>query len=122
VATARPQRVKPSTKRHVAKKKVVAVAPKPGPKKQKPASAARLAATPVAAVTTSEGSSAPRLFMLVGLLLALVAVGISLVPSWSVPPSIGIRLDRSRQAIGLTGLMIGAGCAIVVLLNVLSGG
>jgi hypothetical protein len=60
--------------------------------------------------------------MLVGLLLALVAVGISLVPSWSVPPSIGIRLDRSRQAIGLTGLMIGAGCAIVVLLNVLSGG
>jgi hypothetical protein len=56
-----------------------------------------------------------------GLVLALAAVGISLVPAWSVPVAVGVRLERNRQTIAVTGLAIGLACGLVGLLTVLSG-
>jgi hypothetical protein len=83
-------------------------------------SAAALAATPTAG---SGGAISPTLLLtLVGFLLALVAIGVSLVPVWSVPLGVGVRIERNRQTIALAGLAIGVACAFVALLDVLSGG
>jgi hypothetical protein len=57
----------------------------------------------------------------IGLLLALLAIGVSLVPVWSLPIGVGVRLERNRQTIALAGLAIGVACALVGLLDVLSG-
>jgi hypothetical protein len=54
-------------------------------------------------------------------MLALLAVGVSLVPAWSVPIGVGIKLERNRQTIAVTGLAIGLACGLVGLLTVLSG-
>jgi hypothetical protein len=100
----------------------------PRPKKQTVAqpkpratNVAALSSGPVAA--TDEGSTWPaRLLALVGALLALLALGIALVPLWAIPPAIGMRLEHNRMTIALGGLAIGFACAVGELLKVLSGG
>jgi hypothetical protein len=85
----------------------------------------RLAASPAVAAATASSDgpvSMPLLLALGGLLLGLVAVGVSMIPAWSVPIGVGLRLERNRQTIALTGLAIGVACAFVGLLNVVSGG
>jgi thiol:disulfide interchange protein len=116
VAVTRPKRAaKTKTTAGVAKAKPN-LTPRP------PASATReeLVALPAAA-PSSDPASSTLLFLLLGLTLALIAVGVSLVPVWSVPVGIGVRLERNRQTIALTGLAIGLACAFVGFLDVLAG-
>ncbi|MDQ2910142.1 MAG: hypothetical protein M3R39_03880, partial [Actinomycetota bacterium] len=109
-----PKRPKPKAR---PKPKPAAASPKPPAAQPKP----ELASAPVAAVSSSNGPTTTMLLGGVGLVLALLAVGISLVPAWSVPVGVGIKLERNRQTIALSGLAIGAACAFVGLLTVLSG-
>jgi hypothetical protein len=105
------------------KPKAVVVKPTPKPT-QKPTveqPKPEAVAAPVAAVSASNGPSPTILLAAVGLVLALLAVGVSLVPAWSVPIGVGIKLERNRQTIAVTGLAIGAACGLVGLLTVLSG-
>ena len=75
----------------------------------------------MAAVSSSNGPSPTMLLGVAGLALALLAVGVSLVPAWSVPIGVGIKLEQNRQTIAVTGLAIGLACGLVGLLTVLSG-
>jgi hypothetical protein len=109
------------------KRKRLPVAAKPP--RIPPAAASRVkpqvAASAVIAPTTASSDgpvSMPLLLALGGLLLGLVAVGISSIPAWSLPIGVGVRLERHRQTIALAGLAIGVACAFVGLLNVVSGG
>jgi hypothetical protein len=116
------KKVVPKKKAH-AKPKAIVVKPTPKPTPtptvEQPKSEA--AAAPVAATSSSNGPSPTILLGAVGLLLALLAVGVSLVPAWSVPIGVGIKLERNRQTIAVTGLAIGLACGLVGLLTVLSG-
>jgi hypothetical protein len=116
------KKVVPKKKAH-AKPKAVVVKPTPKPTPtptlEQPKSEA--VAAPVAATSSSNGPSPTILLGAVGLLLALLAVGVSLVPAWSVPIGVGIKLERNRQTIAVTGLAIGLACGLVGLLTVLSG-
>jgi len=113
--------------KHAAKpeKRLTVTAKPPKTPPAPPRSQTQLAATSVASSsdTGSEDGpvSMPLLLSLGGLLLGLIAVGISVIPAWSVPIAVGLRIERNRQTIALTGLAIGVACALVGLLNVLSG-
>ena len=113
----RVQRVRPAAQQ----KQRVVVVPEP---RQTPPVATKLANAPVAAAaiaSTNDPVSPRMLLAAIGLLLALLAIGISLVPVWSLPIGVGVRLERNRQTIALAGLAIGVACALVGLLDVLSG-
>jgi hypothetical protein len=111
------QRVRPAAQQ----KQRVVVVPEP---RQTPPVATKLANAPVAAAaiaSTNDPVSPRMLLAAIGLLLALLAIGVSLVPVWSLPIGVGVRLERNRQTIALAGLAIGVACALVGLLDVLSG-
>jgi hypothetical protein len=93
------------------------------PRLRRPAAqpGAGIASDPVATISSSNGPTTTMLLGGIGLVLALLAVGISLVPAWSVPVGVGVRLERNRQTIAVTGLAIGLACGLVGLLTVLSG-
>ena len=113
----RVQRVRPAAQQ----KQRVVVVPEP---RQTPPVATKLANAPVAAAaiaSTNDPVSPRMLLAAIGLLLALLAIGVSLVPVWSLPIGVGVRLERNRQTIALAGLAIGVACALVGLLDVLSG-
>jgi hypothetical protein len=116
------RKVVPKKKAHPKPKAVVVKpAPKPAPKPTFEQPKSEAVAAPVAAAASSNGPSPTILLGAVGLLLALLAVGVSLVPAWSVPIEVGIKLERNRQTIAVTGLAIGVACGLVGLLTVLSG-
>jgi hypothetical protein len=79
------------------------------------------AAGPVAATSTAGTLSAALLIVAFGVVLALLAVGVSFVPASVVPFTLGVRLERSRQTILLVGLAIGVACALVGLLTAVAG-
>jgi hypothetical protein len=111
------QRVRPAAQQ----KQRVVVVPEP---RQTPRVATKLANAPVAAAAIASANDpvSPRMLLAaIGLLLALLAIGVSLVPVWSLPIGVGVRLERNRQTIALAGLAIGVACALVGLLDVLSG-
>ena len=113
----RVQRVRPAAQQ----KQRVVVVPEP---RQTPRVATKLANAPVAAAAIASANDpvSPRMLLAaIGLLLALLAIGVSLVPVWSLPIGVGVRLERNRQTIALAGLAIGVACALVGLLDVLSG-
>ena len=124
------QAVKRKPAKHVAKpkrqKRLSVPAKPPRVPPDRPVSARpQLAAAPVAAAAdTSSGKpvSVALLLALGGSLLGLVALGIWAIPAWSLPVPVGVRLERYRQTIALTGLAIGVACVLVGLLNVVSGG
>ena len=72
-------------------------------------------------VSSSNGPSPTRLLGVAGLALALLALGLSLLPAWLVPIGVGIKLDQNRQTIAIAGVSIGLACGLVGLLTVLSG-
>jgi hypothetical protein len=121
--------VKPKPAKRVSKPKRRSLPAPAKPPRVPPTAASRvkpqLAASPVVAPATASSDgpvSMPLLLALGGLLLGLVAVGISMIPAWSLPIGAGVRLERNRQTIALTGLAIGVACAFVGLLNFVSGG
>jgi hypothetical protein len=121
--------VKPKPAKRVSKPKRKSLPAAAKPPRVPPRAASRvkpqLAASPVVAATTgsSDGAvSMPLLLAFGGLLFGLVGVGISMIPAWSLPIGVGLRLERNRQTIALAGLAIGVACAFVGLLNVVSGG
>jgi hypothetical protein len=122
--TVKPKRVKPAAKPKKKKKqKTLSVPAKPS-RIPPPSHPKQVAATPVAtpAGISSDGPvSVALLLALGGLLLGLVAIGISVIPAWSLPIAVGLRLERNRQSIALAGLAIGVACAFVGLLDVASG-
>ena len=65
---------------------------------------------------------APRILALVGLLVALLSIGIAVAPVAVLPVDVALRLDRNRQTIALTGVSIGVACVLIGLLNGVSGG
>jgi hypothetical protein len=120
---AKPKRVKRAPK--ATKKLTGAAVRRTPPRRPDPqlASTRTLAAAPVAGGSGSGGATSPTFLLgLVGLLLAFVGVAISLVPVWSVPIGVGVRIERNRQTIALTGLAIGVACAFVGFLDFFSGG
>ena len=80
----------------------------------------------IAAVAVSSagpnGPSATKLLGGLGIGLALLGLGIALVPVWSVPVSLGLKIEHNRQTIAVSGLAIGAACFLVGVLTSLSGG
>jgi hypothetical protein len=115
----KPKRVTPKPKK---KQKTLSVPAKP-PRIPPASHPKQLAATPVATPTgtSSDGPVSMAVLALGGLLLGLVAIGISVIPAWSLPIAVGLRLERNRQSIALTGIAIGVACAFVGLLDVVSG-
>jgi hypothetical protein len=112
----------PRTRQHVKhrpvrhKKRVVVAHPRRPAKKS--AAKREPLVTAVAPVSSSPGSSSPAPLMIgFGVLLALLAVGISFMPASAMPVTVGLRLERNRQTIALTGLAIGVACALVGLLT-----
>jgi uncharacterized protein YqgC (DUF456 family) len=93
---------------------------KPAPKPIVAAPAAvkhvALASAPVAASTG--GSATARLLALIGVAIGFFAIGLSLVPVYALPVSIGLPIHRNRQTIMLTGLAVSFGCAIGLLSTV----
>jgi hypothetical protein len=111
----------PQPQVHKPRKHKKAVAVRPTHKLRSPVLKPAVAAAPVA-VAAPGGSSSPALPVLViGLALALLAVGISFLPVQAVPAAFGFRLERSRQTIVITGLAIGVACALIGLLTALAG-
>jgi len=103
-------------KRHVAKHA------KPVPKPlRKPARPLLAAAGPVTAASTPGTLSPALLIVAFGVVLALLAVGVSFMPASAVPFALGLRLERGRQTILLFGLAIGVACALVGLLTAVAG-
>jgi len=127
VASVRTVKPKPAKRVSKPKRKSLPAAAKT-PRVQ-PRAASRVkpqfAASPVVAAATASSDgpvSMPFLLAFGGLMLGLVGVGISMIPVWSLPIGVGVRLERNRQTIALTGLAIGVACAFVGLLNFVSGG
>jgi hypothetical protein len=81
-----------------------------------------LAGAPAAAASTGGTLSPALLIAAFGVVLALLAVGISFMPAAAVPFRLGLQLERSRQTILLSGLAIGTACALVGLLTAVAGG
>ncbi len=88
---------------------------------RKPAKPLLAAAGPVAAASTAGTLSPALLIVAFGVVLALLAVGVSFMPASAVPFALGLRLERSRQTILLFGLAIGVACALVGLLTAVAG-
>jgi hypothetical protein len=88
---------------------------------RKPAKPLLAGAGPVAATSTAGTLSAALLIVAFGVVLALLAVGVSFMPASAVPFTLGLRLERSRQTILLFGLAIGVACALVGLLTAVVG-
>ena len=107
-------------KRHVAKQAKPVRKPARNPVR-KPAKPLLAAAGPVAATSTAGTLSAALLIVAFGVVLALLAVGVSFMPASAVPFTLGLRLERSRQTILLFGLAIGVACALVGLLTAVVG-
>ena len=106
-------------RKHV-KQRAVRPTPKSAPKPSKPAQPVLAAAAPVGAAST--GTLSPALLIVAfGVALALLAVGISFMPAAAVPFSLGLRLERSRQTILLSGLAVGIACTLVGLLTAVAG-
>jgi hypothetical protein len=57
-----------------------------------------------------------------GIGLALLGLGIALVPVWSVPVRLGLKIEHNRQTIAVCGLAIGTACFLVGVLTRFSGG
>jgi hypothetical protein len=70
-----------------------------------------------APVAQKSGFSLALLVIAFGVLIAVVAVGVSFVPASAVSLSKRIRLEESRQTILFVGLAIGVPCALVGLLT-----
>ncbi len=116
------QKVVPKKKAHPKPKTVVVVpAPKATPKPSVEQPKPEAAAAPVAAVSSSNGPSPTKILGVAGLALALLALGVALLPAWLVPVGVGIKLDQNRQTIAVAGVSIGLACGLVGLLTVLSG-
>ena len=113
-------KVQKHVKRHVAKQAKPARKPAHNAVR-KPAKPLLAAAGPVAATSTAGTLSAALLIVAFGVVLALLAVGVSFVPASVVPFTLGLRLERSRQTILLFGLAIGVACALVGLLTAVVG-
>lgn len=117
--------VRKHVRQHVARPKQVKPAPKPKPKPAaKPSNPARpvlAAAAPVGVASTGGTLSAALLIVVFGVVLALLAVGISFMPAAAMPSTLGLRLERSRQTILLSGLAVGVACALVGLLTAVAG-
>jgi hypothetical protein len=124
VQTVKPKvvkRVKPKPKPKPKKK--VAVTPKPAAAPPPPPIPQADSGTELAASSADpRGSSSVPLFVgMVGLLLALIAIGVAVMPARPLPVDMGFRLERNRQTIAFTGIGIGLVCVLVGLLNGLSG-
>ncbi len=63
----------------------------------------------------------PAVLYGVALGLALLALGLSLIPLRLVPVTVAMRLERNRPTFAVAGLAIIAACAVAGLLTVLSG-
>jgi membrane protein required for beta-lactamase induction len=56
-----------------------------------------------------------------GLVLALLGIGIAVIPAWWLPGGAGMLLEQSRTSIAVGGLALGLCCALVSVLIGLSG-
>ena len=73
-------------------------------------------------MSSSSGGSSPALLIVAfGVLLTLLAAGVSFIPASVMPSRAALRLERNRQTILVMGFAIGIACALVGLLTMLAG-
>ncbi len=95
--------------------------PKPAKQPLKPPAVKPLALEGAAPTASSGGSSPALLIIAFGALVAALSAGVAFMPASAVPFTVGLRLERNRQAILYTGLAIGIACVLVGVLTALLG-
>ena len=95
--------------------------PKPAKQPLKPPPVKPLALEGAAPTASSGGSSPALLIIAFGALVAALSAGVAFMPASAVPFTVGLRLERNRQAILYTGLAIGIACVLVGVLTALLG-